>query len=45
MRQRLTEIGGDCRIESSPGGETEVRFILPLLHVANGKEASDASKA
>jgi signal transduction histidine kinase len=45
MRQRLTEIGGDCRIESNPGEETEVRFILPLMQVANGKEASDASKA
>jgi signal transduction histidine kinase len=45
MRQRLTEIGGDCRIESNPGEETEVRFILPLMQVANGKEASESSKA
>jgi ligand-binding sensor domain-containing protein/signal transduction histidine kinase len=32
MRQRLTDIGGDCSIKSAPGGETTVRFILPLQH-------------
>ena len=30
MRQRLTEIGGDCSIKSEPDGGTAVRFILPL---------------
>jgi ligand-binding sensor domain-containing protein/signal transduction histidine kinase len=37
MRQRLTEIGGDCSVKSKPGGETVVGFSLPLHHVANGK--------
>jgi ligand-binding sensor domain-containing protein/signal transduction histidine kinase len=30
MRQRLTEIGGDCSVKSEPGGGTSIRFILPL---------------
>jgi signal transduction histidine kinase len=31
MRQRMAGIGGDCLIESQPGGGTSVRFIF-LLH-------------
>jgi ligand-binding sensor domain-containing protein/signal transduction histidine kinase len=31
MRQRLTEIGGDCSVESEQGGGTTVRFVLPLV--------------
>jgi ligand-binding sensor domain-containing protein/signal transduction histidine kinase len=30
MRRRLIDIGGDCSVNSEPGGETTVRFILPL---------------
>lgn len=30
MRQRMAEIGGDCRIESRSGQGTHVRFIFPL---------------
>ncbi|MDB6018256.1 MAG: putative two-component system sensor kinase [Pedosphaera sp.] len=30
MRRRLTDMRGDCRIESSPGHGTVIRFILPL---------------
>jgi signal transduction histidine kinase len=30
MRQRLADIGGDCRIEFAPGQGTTIRFILPL---------------
>jgi ligand-binding sensor domain-containing protein/signal transduction histidine kinase len=31
MRQRLKELDGDCRIESSPGGGTRVMFALPRI--------------
>jgi signal transduction histidine kinase len=33
MRQRLSEIGGNCRIQSRPGAGTiiTVEFPLPLL--------------
>jgi signal transduction histidine kinase len=30
MRQRLTEIGGHCAIESRPGEGTQVIFSLPV---------------
>jgi signal transduction histidine kinase/ligand-binding sensor domain-containing protein len=30
MRQRLTAVGGDCRIESRPGAGTRVTLALPL---------------
>jgi signal transduction histidine kinase len=30
MRQRLTDIGGDCLVRSVPGEGTTIRFILPL---------------
>jgi ligand-binding sensor domain-containing protein/signal transduction histidine kinase len=30
MRQRLTDIGGDCAVASVPGEGTTIRFILPL---------------
>jgi ligand-binding sensor domain-containing protein/signal transduction histidine kinase len=30
MRQRLTDIGGDCSVASEPGAGTTIRFILPL---------------
>jgi ligand-binding sensor domain-containing protein/signal transduction histidine kinase len=30
MRQRLTEIGGDCSIKSKSGVGTTIRFVLPL---------------
>jgi len=30
MAQRLTDIGGLCRIESAPGQGTTVRFIVPV---------------
>lgn len=30
MRQRLTDIGGDCSIKSEPGKGTTIHFILPL---------------
>lgn len=33
MRQRLTDLGGACRVESEPGEGTTVRFIFSL----NGK--------
>jgi signal transduction histidine kinase/ligand-binding sensor domain-containing protein len=29
MRQRMKEIGGDCRIESIPGRGTKINFTLP----------------
>ncbi len=32
MRRRLTDIGGDCSVDSEPGEQTTVRFILPLEH-------------
>ncbi len=38
MRQRLTEIGGDCSIKSEPGNGTTVRFSLPLTP-ANSEKA------
>ena len=31
MRQRLEQLGGDCRITSQPGRGTTVEFCLPLL--------------
>ncbi len=30
MRQRMTDIGGDCRIEPQSGGGTVVRFVFPF---------------
>jgi ligand-binding sensor domain-containing protein/signal transduction histidine kinase len=30
MRQRLTDVGGDCFVKSEPGAGTTIRFILPL---------------
>jgi signal transduction histidine kinase/ligand-binding sensor domain-containing protein len=34
MRQRLAEIGGACKIESSPGQGTTVLFIVPVKIVS-----------
>jgi signal transduction histidine kinase len=36
MRQRMADIGGDCRIESQPGQGTRVQFTFPL----NGNKSS-----
>ena len=30
MRERLTQLGGSCRITNLPDGGTEVGFILPI---------------
>jgi signal transduction histidine kinase len=30
MRQRLSDIGGDCSVNSDPGEGTTIRFSLPL---------------
>jgi len=30
MCQRLTDIGGNCLIESTPGQGTKIRFVVPL---------------
>jgi nitrate/nitrite-specific signal transduction histidine kinase len=30
MQERLTQLGGSCRISNPPGGGTEVAFHLPL---------------
>jgi signal transduction histidine kinase len=30
MRRRLADIGGHCRIESTPGLGTNIRFVIPL---------------
>jgi signal transduction histidine kinase len=30
MRERVTELGGDFQLDSSPGGGTSVRILLPL---------------
>ena len=30
MRQRLTDIGGHCQVESRPGQGTTIRFVVPL---------------
>jgi ligand-binding sensor domain-containing protein/signal transduction histidine kinase len=30
MRQRLADIGGECRIESTPGRGTSIRFVIAL---------------
>jgi ligand-binding sensor domain-containing protein/signal transduction histidine kinase len=37
MRQRLTEIGGVCSLNSEAGAGTIVRFILPLERAGLGK--------
>lgn len=36
MRVRLTDIGGDCSVQSEPGSGTTIRFVLPLQR--NGME-------
>jgi signal transduction histidine kinase len=39
MRERLTEVGGYCQIESQPGHGATVRFIIPMnghTHHVNG---------
>jgi signal transduction histidine kinase len=30
MCQRLTDFGGRCRIESTPGRGTNIQFVIPL---------------
>ena len=30
MRERAAELGGECRIESTPGGGTRVSAVIPL---------------
>src|SRR5207244_3679302 len=30
MAQRLTDIGGCCRVESNPGQGTTIRFVVPV---------------
>jgi signal transduction histidine kinase len=30
MRQRLAELGGECRIESRVAGGTQISFRLPI---------------
>ena len=30
MAQRLTDIGGCCRVESDPGRGTTIRFVVPV---------------
>jgi signal transduction histidine kinase len=30
MRQRLSEIGGSCVVESSPGAGASVTFVVPI---------------
>jgi hypothetical protein len=35
MRQRMSEIGGTCAIETAPGRGTRVRFRLPWLTEPN----------
>ena len=32
MRRRLADIGGQCRIESTPGRGTNIRFVISLNH-------------
>ncbi len=32
MRQRLEEIGGECRVQSQPGGGTQIMLVLPWPH-------------
>jgi signal transduction histidine kinase len=39
MRQRLTQIGGDCSVKSEPGGGTVIRFVLPLAQAGLRKAA------
>jgi ligand-binding sensor domain-containing protein/signal transduction histidine kinase len=34
MRRRLADIGGDCRIESTPGRGTSIKFVIPLNYPA-----------
>ena len=34
MRRRLADIGGDCRIESTPGQGTNIRFVISLNYPA-----------
>ncbi len=36
MRKRLTDIGGHCTIESSPGQGTNITFSIPLNSLTNG---------
>ncbi len=31
MRHRLESVGGQCRIQSSPGGGTSISFLLPII--------------
>jgi signal transduction histidine kinase len=40
MRQRMQDIGGQCQIESKPGGGTKINFIFPLAHHLNGKNGN-----
>ena len=35
MCRRLTDIGGNCLIESTPGQRTKIRFIVPLNLITN----------
>jgi signal transduction histidine kinase len=38
MRKRLTDIGGFCAIDSSPGQGTNVKFVIPLISFSNGNQ-------
>ncbi|HXC37157.1 MAG TPA: two-component regulator propeller domain-containing protein [Candidatus Acidoferrales bacterium] len=39
MKQRLSDIGGRCSIQSKPGNGTVVQFVLPLVRLKNEKDS------